>query len=45
MKNLLYLNIRFKGENKWFENKLKQLEDENDNIKSYMDALEKVYKY
>jgi len=37
-------NNRFKGGKRWWENRLKQLEEENENLKTYREELEIIYK-
>jgi len=43
VKHLSYSNNRLKGDNRWLENKLTQLQEENDNLKIFIDALEMIY--
>lgn len=42
-KKLIYYNNRIKGENKWLDNRLKLLKEENENLKIDLDTLEMDY--
>jgi len=43
-RKLQYSNIMEKGENRWLGNRLKQLEEENENLKTSLEELEKTNK-
>jgi len=40
-RKLQYSNNRHKGQNRWLENKLKQLEAENESLKTNLESLVK----
>ena len=42
---LTFSNNRFESENKWLKSKLTQLQGENNNLKTNMNALEMVYQF
>lgn len=41
-RKLQYSNNRHKGKNMWLENRVKQLEGENENLKTSLESLEKT---